>query len=323
MNYYLYKLRFTTPFHIGDSESARSGETATETICADTLFSAFCHATLQIYAQEGLNRLINLITDSKLRLSDAFPYYKEHLFIPKPYMKITSRTSINDHNLLKKAKALKYISINHLPSFLNGVRGTETPDYQAWSKEFSKPITTTRVNLREEQSQPYQVHALQFEPDCGLYGIIQYYDEADVDWLKPIIEILGFGGIGGKSSSGYGKFTMEDEIFLDSPEDEQTSLLSELLNNTKANRYISMTTSLPKQNELENVMEEASYGMKRRGGFVYASNIDKPFKKHTQYFFSSGSVFQSPFEGDLWTVARTENHPVYRYGKPIFLGVSL
>ena len=323
MNYYLYKLRFTTPLHIGNSDSARSGETATETICADTLFSALCHASLQCYAQEGLNKLVALFQSSDLRLSDAFPYDKESLYIPKPYLKINSKTTISDYKMLKQVKNMKYIRIDQLAPFISGFLVSSENGLPMKNRSFTKSSSTTRVNMREEQSFPYQIHAVHFEPGCGLYGIIQYSEEAHIHWLKPILETLGLSGIGGKTSSGYGKYILEDSLFLDTPIDEQTTLLTELLHHKQANRYISLTTALPKDNELEDALTNASYGMKRRGGFVFAPHTKKPLKKQTQYFFSSGSVFHTPFDGDLWTVAETENHPVYRYGKPIFLGVNL
>ena len=50
---------------------------------------------------------------------------------------------------------------------------------------------------------------------------------------------------------------------------------------------------------------------------------DSARKKKTQYFLAAGSLLPRRFEGDLYEVGPGGAHPVYRYGRPILLGVTL
>jgi len=86
MNYFLCKLRFITPLHIGDSESARSLDSSNMTICADTLFSALCHTALLTDGKAGIDKLVEYTLEDRLRFSDLHPYSGSRLFLPKPFM---------------------------------------------------------------------------------------------------------------------------------------------------------------------------------------------------------------------------------------------
>ena len=74
--------------------------------------------------------------------------------------------------------------------------------------------------------------------------------------------------------------------------------------------------------ELEQALEDASYLMQKRSGFV-ASAIyaDEWRKKRDLYVFSAGSCFKNCFQGDIFDVSDGGRHPVYRYAKPLFMGV--
>ena len=39
------------------------------------------------------------------------------------------------------------------------------------------------------------------------------------------------------------------------------------------------------------------------------------------YVFAAGSCFKNEFEGDIYDVTNGGSHPVYRYAKPLFMGV--
>ena len=106
MNYCLFKLNFSTPLHIGDSSSARSLETQTLSLCADTLFSALCHA-----APGKIDMLSSAVKSDKLLISDAFPFKKDVLYVPKPCMLPQNNRQSNSQSSAekKKMKKLKYI----------------------------------------------------------------------------------------------------------------------------------------------------------------------------------------------------------------------
>ena len=83
-----------------------------------------------------------------------------------------------------------------------------------------------------------------------------------------------------------------------------------------------LTSSLPKTEEMEKALTNAYYNLIRRGGFSFSPYADT-FKKQTQYYLSSGSVLKNAFNGDIHTVGENGRHDIYRYSKPIFLGVEL
>ena len=85
---------------------------------------------------------------------------------------------------------------------------------------------------------------------------------------------------------------------------------------------MSLSGALPRENELEEAMENAEYMLLKRSGFVSSSSYcDSFMRKKDLYIFASGSCFRRKFEGDVYDVSSNGTHPVYRYAKPIFIGV--
>lgn len=87
--------------------------------------------------------------------------------------------------------------------------------------------------------------------------------------------------------------------------------------------YLLLTTALPDEEELERTMEDASYTLTRRGGFVSSDSFaPSGQKKREQFFLTAGSVVRRRFGGALYLAAR-QDHPAYRFSKPLLLGVSV
>ena len=82
MNFWVYKLAFSTEVHIGNGLLTDSDYT----MYADTFFSALCLEALKIYGVEGIEKLKTMAMEDKLVLSDGFPYIKDKLYIPKGYI---------------------------------------------------------------------------------------------------------------------------------------------------------------------------------------------------------------------------------------------
>ena len=77
---------------------------------------------------------------------------------------------------------------------------------------------------------------------------------------------------------------------------------------------------MPEEKELEGALKDADFRLIRRSGFVQAE-LSTAMKKRSQYFLSAGAVLQVPFQGALYQVGHTGAHPLYRYGRPLLLGV--
>lgn len=324
MNYFLFKMRFLTPLHIGESESARSLETSQMSFCADTYFSALCHTALRAEGEEGIQKLYHLVKNNHLFFSDALPYQNNDLYIPKPFA-LSKKYFAISRDEQKEMKKLKYLPIRNISDFCASIQGEKLFSAKEVSGNFGTHYVVDKVNLtNEEETELYCVGLFSFYEKSGLYLIIGYEEEKDLEYIRRLNRLMGFGGIGGKVTAGYGKFEIVAEHYLADATDESSKLLIRLLQYKKAKNYISLTASLPKEEELEEAMEKSSYGLIRRGGFVQSERYSNTLiKKRTQYFFCSGSVFLKPFEGEVYDIAQKENHPVYRYAKPIFLGVDL
>ena len=137
-----------------------------------------------------------------------------------------------------------------------------------------------------------------------------------------MLDWLGATGIGGKVSSGYGKFHVVQKFCLNTPSDAQTKWLRRALSANRA-PYLLLTTSLPQTDELDSALKDASFQLVRRSGFMASDRVETPLKKKTQYALSAGSVLQNRYQGALYDVGLSDVHPVYRYSKPIFMGVTL
>ena len=327
MNYCLFKLKFTTPLHIGESDRADALGTSRMTFCADTLFSALCHTAVSADGEAGAEWLCETVRRGGLLFSDAMPYSGDRLFIPKPYIKAArqpsgAETSADDRKAMKK---LSHIPVSSLGEFFSSVGGAGRYDAAAYKVSFGQNCITTKNSIdRDGGATPYSVGLFEFNKGCGLYFIAAYEDDETQERLAALVERLGFGGIGGKVSSGYGKFKLaDDQIFLDDPFDGDTEILSRMLYREDAPLYISLTTSLPLDEELDSALDGASYGVSRRGGFVFSETFaESPVKKRTQYFLSAGSAFVHKYRGALYEAAADGAHPVYRYGMPLFLGAE-
>lgn len=331
MNYCLYKLRFTTPLHAGSGESAKSLDSSCTTLCADTLFSALCHTALTAGGAPAVEKLCRMVDDGALSLTDTMPYCGEALYIPKPYIKAqkaaADEPSAEDRKAMKK---LAYIPVSSLGEFFSSLRGAGRYDAKAHKTSFGESYITTKNSIErideKKNATPYSVGLFEFAEGCGLYFISALENEDDTDFITMLIERLGLGGIGGKTSSGYGKFMMADDPNILINDDYTTGdekILIQMLEREEAPLYISLTTSLPRDEELDAALDGASYGVSRRGGFVFSDSFtDRPVKKRTQYFLSAGSVFAHKFSGGLYNVAEDGAHPVFRYGAPVFLGAD-
>lgn len=320
MNYYLYKLKFSSPVHFGTSESSRSIESADMTLRADTLFSALSHAALK---NNMLDELISLVKGDKLLFSDTMPYCGDELYIPKPALPAIKHID-SDPSERKKMKKLKYIPISMLGEFTASLKGEAKFDVNSAKKDFGDFNAVAKAAISgNERTQPYSVGVFYFYENCGIYGIVGYESEKSLELIKKLLDILGLEGIGGKASSGYGKFTVDDEIYIDTSVGGATEILKNMLRSENVEQYILLTTALPNSDEFEKVTENAKYQLVRRSGFAFSASISNPVKKQTQYYFAAGSVFDCRFSGALYDVGRNMPHPVYRYSKPIFLGVRL
>lgn len=325
MDYYLYKLRFDGSVHFGASDSSLSLGSAADSFYADTLFSALCHSANALWGSEGVESLCNQVRIGALKLSDGMPWRENQsgtiYYIPKPCAVSDVKQEI-PAQLRKAMKQLRWLPINEVRLFSASLHGKKL--YQAESVSFGMIEQRTCAAIPDGQdARPYQVGAYRFFPECGLYFLAGCASEKEHNPFCKLLEALGLSGIGGKTSAGYGKFRLESEIHLNETSDFQTQWLYNGLTNRNATHYLLLTSSLPRDDELDAVLEEAQYQVIRRGGFVQSDAFsDTPLKKETQFYIASGAMLKQTFSGELYPVGHGGQHAVYRYSVPMMLGVS-
>lgn len=327
MSYFLFKLQFDTAVHFGGADSALSLYTSEETLRADTLFSALCHEALNRHGEDALCQLCEAVRQGRFLLSDMMPWSGETFYLPKPIAPSESTEEV-ETPLRKKVKKLAWIPVlrfdEYAKSLHAGYFDPEKKGKPALQTSFGTHFEQTKAAVPAQgDTMPYQVGLFRFAPDCGLYFICSCAEDEQAEQLAQLLDGLGLTGIGGKVSAGYGKFQTVDQILLDEPFDEQTEWLYQALTADKAAHQLLLTTSLPQNDELDTALENASFQLVRRSGFMSSDRVDTPLKKKTQYFLSAGSVLLHRYQGALYDVSLTEAHPVYRYSRPIFMGVNL
>lgn len=308
MKYKAYKLAFTAGVHMGRTMLVDSNLG----IYADTLFSAMCHEAVKM-GVESLDRLVGYAKSGELLLSDAFPYIGDRGYLPKP-MKCIETENQGDSKTKKKYNKLTYIPIDCLDVYLRGEldvdKETET------LRELGYSVTRTSAAVRgKEETEPYHVGIYYFNSGNGLYIIVGYENQDVLELVEQLLEGLSYSGIGGRRSSGLGRFELYN-MKIDSVLEQRLT--------KQGKEYMTLSVSLPTDSELENVLENANYKMVKRSGFVSSYTYAGEYlRKRDLYVLGAGACVSTKFDGDVYDVASGGGrHPVYRYAKPMFLEVG-
>lgn len=330
MQYKIFKLKFDTPVHFGSEKVGTSLEKVISIGHSDTLFSALCHEVLKLYDEIKLLDFVEMVDDGDLIFSSLLPYRDNELFLPKPMLLIDNnieyeKTSSSVQK--KKMKKLEYVSINDFERYINCLKNGEFFKYDEKRYEFCKSDTTAKVSLnnRVEKNNIYYVGGTYFKKGCGLYTIVKYENDEQIELFENLLKSLGYSGIGGKHSSGYGKFEIEDEMYPTNESNiEEEQLIYKLLNED-GNYYEALSVISPSEDEIENNnFDNAFYKLISRNGFVssteYADNL---VKRKNLAMFSEGSCFPFELHGEVKDVSDNGNHAVYKNGKALSIGVKI
>lgn len=299
-------MTFSTPVRFSDESGGGELTGVKSTAHADTLFSALFMTLLQ-YGRD--DQLLEATQKGSIRFSDLLPYRGDHLYIPRPCGSFGEAKRSEDPSLRKLLKKAEYIPLAQLNQFMHGVA-----DLSLFGNDFAVAFDRTRVNRRDfDDPMPYQVSGVQFKTGCGLYIICAFEADHERGLFEEGLRLLGMSGIGGKHSSGWGKF---DCVFEDAP-----AVLQTMLKDRNAPLQISLSCVLPNESESDRVMPDARYALIRRGGYSAAEG-EAPQKKRTVFVMNAGATFTTRFDGTLLDVGIDLPHPVWKYAKGLFLGVS-
>ena len=308
MKYKLFKLQFSTAVHFG----AGGLTTTSDTLMADTVFSALC--TEAAKAGTDPSSFIDAVRDGRLRISDALPFIGDRFYVPKPLAEITSDKE-GDSSIKKALKRLPFIPVDCLEEYMNGMLNI-IEEADVFQKCLGQEYLVEKAAVETgEETRPYAVDLYRYYKGSGLYICLGYEKDDDYYLFSDLLEILSYAGIGGKISSGYGRFTAVPIV----PSKE----FAKRLEGKNWKQYLSLSVCLPGREELDGVMQDANVRLCKRSGWVSPGpGIEQLRKRKDIYMFTSGSVFKNPFSGCLFDLSDGGSHPVLRYGYPMFMGVN-
>lgn len=317
MKFWVYKFAFFTEVHIGNGLLTDSGYT----MYADTFFSALCTEALKIYGEKGIHHLKEMAMEDKLLLSDGFPYIKDKLYFPKPLNSIGLKQCCEvkqDTSAQRKAwKKLKYLPLTiwtERDSKLN--MEVELKKL----KELGKSTLHIRASIQGlDETEPYGVGGFRFAKDNGMYFIVGMEKEME-DTFDNILNSLQYTGLGGKVTTGMGKFQWNKEEM----ENDVRKRLCFGAKSIEEHNLMTLSVSLPKK-EYENVLEDSDYAVLKRSGFVFSQDytckqkeILGYTKKKNLYVIQAGSCMSHGYCGNVIDVSGGGKHEVLRYAKPLF-----
>lgn len=326
MLYKLYQLKFTTPVHFGSDKMGTSLEKVNLTCHSDTLFSAICNEFLKIYDELALDDYVDLFDEGKILISSLYPFKGEDLFLPKPSLIIERANSKElEYSNKKKMKKLEFLKVLDFKRYLECLKSGEPFTYDEADYTFAQYSDSAKVCLRtdDDKNKIYHVGSYTFERDAGLYFVARFKDEKYVEQFEKILYSLQYTGIGGKRSSGYGKFEIEDPIELSDNLLESEEALLKLLQ-TDGNYRMLLSLASPDEVELDLDYSDSFYNLIKRDGFVYSVDYaDTLVKRKHLIMFKEGSCLAVDIQGTIQDVSDNGNHPVYRYGKALSIGVEV
>jgi len=313
MGYSLYRLEFTTGLHVGTDRGGSSLGDGRMTIHSDTFFSALCCERTKF---GDINRLYDFFSSGALVISDTLPYKGEEYFLPKPVLHTRNSKGEGNHKLKKTLRSIEFIPLSVFDKYLKGYSDEEL-EVECLNQYFGGLVTDTKVSIKHHpEPMPYHVAYWRFPEDTGLYIIVRFENQSALSYFEETLFHLGLSGVGGKQSSGLGKFNFK-KVSL--PEK-----LYELLEDRDADYQMLLGTALPEEKELEEALSGGWYTLIRRGGFVRSEIYSEiQLKKRTIYMLSPGSCLRKRFNGSIFDISDGGNHPVWRYGMTLFAGVRL
>ena len=321
MKYSIYQLDFYNGVRFGKGRL----ETTDMTFHADTLFSALFQEAIKL---EKEKIFLDAVQNGRLRWSDAFPYKGRQLFLPKPMFQPPVKETQEQGNSIRKKqfKNMKYVPMEYIKAYMQG----EYPENHLEDcHDIGREGVKTAVAMRgHEEPEPYRVSAFYFNEGDGLYLILGSNDEDAEVLFDGLMESLSYSGLGGKKSAGLGRFEyMKKPV----PEVLGKALQSGAENEAghfwqaAAGRYVMLLSSaLPKTDEMEAVLKDASYSLLKRSGFVDSTRFDdQQMRKKDLYVLAAGSCTKNVFDGCMVDEKNGGRHPVYRYAYGLFLGVNV
>jgi len=314
------KMHFTAPLHL--SRGRMDYDKSENLFHSDALISALFVAARQLGAAES--EILDML--DAVRVSSAFPFWKDEYFFPKPMARISF--DIKEVPVEKQGKPFKnirYLGKTWFEKAINGTTGLIEVKKHLSEKAFLsdyavkpifKPNVTQRVTILPDHSgdsTPFYTERLFFEPYAGLFILAKWENEQAKGLFQRAFRLLGDLGIGTDRSVGNGFFEPKfTTLSLNVPE--------------AASHQMALGLYLPNKEELmPEVLENSTWGLIKRGGYIAGAKDPEhtSLRKRSVYMFEEGSVFPNiSLSGkriDLKPDWQGLDHAIWREGRPIFI----
>ena len=298
----------TYKMYIMDFESAHFGagtlDSSKMTFSADRLFSAL---VIEANKMGRLDEFLSLANQDDFVLTDAFPY-QDRPFLPKPigfpkFDQVDLNKDVKEvRRQAKLAKKLQFIPLEKFDHYVNGA---------LFEDEEHAVTNIVTKNQPHVDGALYQVATTRFLDDTALYVLA-----TESPLLDEMMTSLQFSGIGGKRSSGYGRFDFTNKEFTENHVSR--------LNSSYQGNVMTLTTFLPTDEDLPRAMDQGSYLVTKSSGFAFSTVSNQNYRKQDLFKFTAGSTFFETFAGQIVDVRPLDfPHDVFNYAKPLFLKMEV
>lgn len=322
----IIKLSHLTPLHIGTGRE--SYDFSSGSLHSDTLLSALAAMMALRGEASGIESFLK-----STRLSSAFPFYGDHLFMPVPKGRLNVEIAGEDESLYRKdLKKVHYMEMPLWQHLVGGGRvsierrqlqgeyilgeATVMPS-RIYKNAVNERVSVPRSDAKD--SEPFFFEWKYFDNDAGLFVLTDAEGSA-LENLFTLFEALGQQGVGTDKSVGGGKFEVHLGGALEIKAAENTS------------NVLVLSLYLPTSDELKAIDHENSrYSLLLRGGYMAGSQEEtlRHLRKKSVYMMETGSVLHTsqPLEG-MVTDLRPEwsspyMHPAYRSGRVLSLPINI
>jgi len=350
----VFRFEFETPVRFGGGKGASGLDQAAMTASSDSMFAALCLEWLQLHGEASLTELVNEVKNGHLQFSSLMPWHlplsqnaEPEYYLPRPLLSGQSAAGPRNTQIKKQLKQIPWIAASEMAKYLAFVR-TGEGEPTAFRSAFGMEVAWDRVNTRTGgDPEPYRVVAWQFKRDynqadgaksqktlrdqpqmiSGLYWIVRSESSQLLEQIREVLESLGQSGVGGKTSSGLGKFFLcNDQLNVS----RSGRALESMLDDTSAPVQMLISTAAPdSDHDLATIEQpESRYLLVKREGFAASPAFVDPssgnaLKRKSCILIKEGSCFPKRLKGQVLDLSYGGLHPVYRSGVAMHVGLAL
>jgi CRISPR type III-A-associated RAMP protein Csm4 len=326
----IIKLRPTGPWRIGPDSGVR--DRVDRVFHSDSLYSAVSSAMAQFGDLDEWLEATARAQEPAVRFGSCFPYQGDTLLVAPPRNLWPPQASSK-----VRWKGARFVPVSVVETLAAG----RTLSEGAWAIDSDSECLVPsrnpsvpgpfRVAVRSSAAvdrdggsvTPHSTACLEFTPDCGLWTVAQFSDEAARDkWTGPLtaaFRLLADSGMGGERSRGWGRSEMPEITAGELP-----GLLLKQPDSETASGYWLLSLFHPGESDAVN-WEQGDYVLTTRGGRVESQAGWGDGKKLTR-MVAEGSVIvaSSAPRGSATDVAPDGfTHPVYRAGFALTIPIPL